>query len=94
MRHLKVIGFLVASTVGFGGCTAVQVSRAKQTADVICANVAVAITMAHNSPEALRLAAACLDRLERNERIEDALLAGIAGAPMQSAPVAGQGGQP
>jgi hypothetical protein len=75
------------------GCTAVQVSRAKQTADVICANVATGIGLVRSSPEALRLAAACLDRLERNEQIEAALLAGIAGAPTVP-PSAGAAGAP
>jgi hypothetical protein len=76
--------------------SAVQISRARQTADLMCAGIAANFHAIKNDPLSERIAIACLDRLERNEAIEDALLASVAGAsPAQPAKLAaGAAGQP
>jgi len=72
-------------------CTPVQASRARQTADMLCAGVAANFHLAKGDALSERIALACLDRLDRNEAIEDALLASMAGArPALVVEVAGQ----
>jgi hypothetical protein len=76
-------------------CSPIARSRAKQVADVICASIAASINTVKNDPIASRLAIACLDRLERNEAIEDAIRTSAAGSnnlPVCS--IAGSAGVP
>lgn len=89
MRKLITVSVMLLAV----GCTAVQVSRARQTADLMCAGVAANFHAIKGDLLSERIALACLDRLERNERIEDALLASMAGAPA-AVSVVGAAGAP
>lgn len=77
MRNLSLIIFL-----SLASCNPFTRARAAQTADALCASVATSVHSVKGDDLSRRLALACLDRLERNEALEDALR-GVAGAPVK-----------
>ena len=69
------------------GCSAASTSRAKQTADLLCASIAGSLHAVKGDPASERLMIACLDRLERNEAIEDAIALAASGGSFCAVPV-------
>lgn len=87
--------FLAGLSLLLVACTPagqIRLSRVQQTTDVLCASAAAAVNAVRGDTVSARLALACLDRLERNEAVEEALRTSLAGATSTAPPVAGAAG--
>ena len=81
------LGSLLVGCFLMFACSAASTSRAKQTADLLCASIAGSLHAVKGDPASERLMIACLDRLERNEAIEDAIALAASGGSFCAVPV-------